>query len=68
MVPGDPHPGSIMLVRGRASDLLPTDHHRERSAVTRVLGYPGTGDLLEDYRRHARRARAVVDRVFYGAD
>lgn len=59
--------GSIMLVRGRASDLLPTDHHKERSAVARVLGYPGTGDLLEDYRRHARRARAVVDRVFYGA-
>ncbi|WP_233525960.1 bifunctional [glutamine synthetase] adenylyltransferase/[glutamine synthetase]-adenylyl-L-tyrosine phosphorylase [Actinomadura spongiicola] len=60
--------GSIMLVRGRASDLLPSDHHRERSAVTRVLGYPGPGDLLEDYSRHARRARAVVDRVFYGAD
>ncbi|MFI0444892.1 bifunctional [glutamine synthetase] adenylyltransferase/[glutamine synthetase]-adenylyl-L-tyrosine phosphorylase [Actinomadura sp. 6N118] len=60
--------GVIMLVRGRASDLLPTDHHRERSAVTRVLGYPGTGDLIEDYRRHARRARAVVDRVFYGAE
>ncbi|KAB2345469.1 bifunctional [glutamine synthetase] adenylyltransferase/[glutamine synthetase]-adenylyl-L-tyrosine phosphorylase [Actinomadura rudentiformis] len=60
--------GVIMLVRGRASDLLPTDHHRERSAVASVLGYPGTGDLLEDYRRHARRARAVVDRVFYGAE
>ncbi|MFF4237045.1 bifunctional [glutamine synthetase] adenylyltransferase/[glutamine synthetase]-adenylyl-L-tyrosine phosphorylase [Actinomadura geliboluensis] len=60
--------GAVMLVRGRASDLLPTDHHRERSAVTRVLGYPGTGDLLEDYRRCTRRARAVVDRVFYGAD
>ncbi|MFB4315607.1 bifunctional [glutamine synthetase] adenylyltransferase/[glutamine synthetase]-adenylyl-L-tyrosine phosphorylase [Actinomadura sp. 21ATH] len=58
--------GTVMLVRGRASDLLPTDHHKERSAVSRVLGYPGTGDLLEDYRRHARRARAVVDRVFYG--
>ncbi|SEF44510.1 glutamate-ammonia-ligase adenylyltransferase [Thermomonospora echinospora] len=58
--------GTMMLVRGRASDLLPTDHHKERSAVTRVLGYPGTGDLLEDYRRHARRARAVVERVFYG--
>ncbi|GAA2425505.1 bifunctional [glutamine synthetase] adenylyltransferase/[glutamine synthetase]-adenylyl-L-tyrosine phosphorylase [Actinomadura vinacea] len=57
---------TMMLVRGRASDLLPTDHHKERSAVTRVLNYPGTGDLLEDYRRHARRARAVVDRVFYG--
>ncbi|MEU8796724.1 bifunctional [glutamine synthetase] adenylyltransferase/[glutamine synthetase]-adenylyl-L-tyrosine phosphorylase [Spirillospora sp. NPDC048819] len=60
--------GAIMLVRGRASDLLPTDHHRERSAVTRVLGYPGAGDLLEDHRRHTRRARAVVDRVFYGAE
>ncbi|TDB86990.1 bifunctional [glutamine synthetase] adenylyltransferase/[glutamine synthetase]-adenylyl-L-tyrosine phosphorylase [Actinomadura sp. KC216] len=60
--------GSIMLVRGRASDLLPNDHHRERSAVARVLGYPAAGDLLEDYRRYARRARAVVDRVFYGAD
>ncbi|WP_243712946.1 bifunctional [glutamine synthetase] adenylyltransferase/[glutamine synthetase]-adenylyl-L-tyrosine phosphorylase [Actinomadura sp. 6K520] len=60
--------GAMMLVRGRASDLLPTDHHRERSAVSRVLGYPGTGDLLEDHRRHARRARAVVDRVFYGAE
>ena len=59
--------GAIMLVRGRASDLLPTDHHRERGAVTRVLGYPAAGDLLEDYRRRTRRARAVVDRVFYGA-
>ncbi|HEV7962124.1 MAG TPA: bifunctional [glutamine synthetase] adenylyltransferase/[glutamine synthetase]-adenylyl-L-tyrosine phosphorylase [Actinoplanes sp.] len=57
---------AIMLVRGRASDLLPTEHHRERSAVTRVLDYPASGDLLEDYRRHARRARAVVERVFYG--
>ncbi|WP_084265649.1 bifunctional [glutamine synthetase] adenylyltransferase/[glutamine synthetase]-adenylyl-L-tyrosine phosphorylase [Actinomadura macra] len=59
--------GAIMLVRGRASDLLPTDHLRERSAVSRVLGYRGTGELLEDHRRHARRARAVVERVFYGA-
>jgi glutamate-ammonia-ligase adenylyltransferase len=59
--------GAIMLVRGRASDVLPTDHHRERSAVARLLGYPGTGDLLEDYRRDARRARAVVERVFYGS-
>ncbi|MBC6461594.1 bifunctional [glutamine synthetase] adenylyltransferase/[glutamine synthetase]-adenylyl-L-tyrosine phosphorylase [Actinomadura sp. HBU206391] len=59
--------GVLMLVRGRPSDTLPTDHHRERSAVTRVLGYPGSGDLLEAYRRCARRARAVVERVFYGA-
>jgi glutamate-ammonia-ligase adenylyltransferase len=58
--------GVLMLVRGRASDLLPTDHLRERTAVTRVLGYAGSGDLLEDWRRHARRARAVAERVFYG--
>ncbi|WP_242901800.1 bifunctional [glutamine synthetase] adenylyltransferase/[glutamine synthetase]-adenylyl-L-tyrosine phosphorylase [Actinomadura terrae] len=60
--------GSLMLVRGRASDLLPSEHHRERTAVARVLGYPGPGDLLEDYRRRTRRARTVVERVFYGAD
>lgn len=60
--------GALMLVRGRASDLLPTEHHRERSSVARVLGYPATGDLLEEYRRCARRARTVVDRAFYGAE
>ena len=59
---------AIMLVRGRASDLLPTEHHRERSAVTRVLGYPASGALLEDHRRHARHARQVVERIFYGND
>jgi [glutamine synthetase] adenylyltransferase / [glutamine synthetase]-adenylyl-L-tyrosine phosphorylase len=57
---------AVMLVRGRASDLFPSDHHRERSAVSRLLGYSGAGDLLEDYSRRARRARAVVERVFYG--
>ncbi|MCO5991032.1 bifunctional [glutamine synthetase] adenylyltransferase/[glutamine synthetase]-adenylyl-L-tyrosine phosphorylase [Actinoallomurus spadix] len=59
---------AVMLVRGRASDLLPTEHHRERSAVARVLGYDASGEMLEDYRRHARHARAVVERVFYGDD
>lgn len=57
---------AIVLVRGRPSDLLPTDHHLERSAVSQVLGYPTAGDMLEDYRRHARRARTVVERTFYG--
>ncbi|MDN3353272.1 bifunctional [glutamine synthetase] adenylyltransferase/[glutamine synthetase]-adenylyl-L-tyrosine phosphorylase [Actinomadura sp. DC4] len=59
---------ATMLVRGRASDLLPTEHHRERSAVTSLLGYPASGALLEDYRRHARHARRVMERVFYGND
>jgi glutamate-ammonia-ligase adenylyltransferase len=59
---------AIMLVRGRPSDLLPTEHHRERSAIASILGYPSSGALLEDYRRHARHARSVVERVFYGDD
>ncbi len=57
---------ATMLVRGRASDTLPADV-RERAGVARVVGYaPGrTGDLEEDYRRITRRARGVVERVFY---
>jgi glutamate-ammonia-ligase adenylyltransferase len=32
-----------------------------------VLGYPAEaqGDFLDDYRRATRRARTVVERVFY---
>ena len=55
-----------MLVKGKAGDMLPTDA-RDLSAVAQVLGYrPGeSGTLLDDYRRVTRRARAVVERVFY---
>ena len=57
---------AAMLVRGTATDLVPTDA-RDLAAVAHVLGYrPGeSGALLEDYRRITRRARAVVERVFY---
>ena len=57
---------AVMLVRGRAADTLPS-HARELAAVARVVGYaPGqSGALVEDYRRATRRARAVVERVFY---
>ncbi|MFI1443139.1 bifunctional [glutamine synthetase] adenylyltransferase/[glutamine synthetase]-adenylyl-L-tyrosine phosphorylase [Streptomyces fructofermentans] len=59
---------AVMLVRGRAGDTFPSDG-RELAAVGRYLGYgPGhVGDMLDDYRRITRRARAVVDEVFYGA-
>jgi len=60
---------AIMLVRGRGSDSLPSDN-RELAAVAELLGY-GAGEsshLLADYRRITRRARGVVDRVFWGAD
>ena len=57
---------ATVLVRGRPADLLPTDS-RERAAVARILGYgPGeTETMVNDYQRTARRARAVVDRIFW---
>lgn len=59
---------AVMLVRGRAGDTFPSEA-RELAAVGRYLGYAeGTvGELLDDYRRTTRRARAVVDERFYGA-
>ncbi|GHF32864.1 MULTISPECIES: bifunctional [glutamine synthetase] adenylyltransferase/[glutamine synthetase]-adenylyl-L-tyrosine phosphorylase [Streptomyces] len=59
---------AVMLVRGRAGDTFPADP-RELGAVARYMGYePGhVGDMLDDYRRTTRRARAVVEELFYGA-
>ncbi|MEU9630158.1 bifunctional [glutamine synthetase] adenylyltransferase/[glutamine synthetase]-adenylyl-L-tyrosine phosphorylase [Streptomyces luteogriseus] len=58
---------AVMLVRGRAGDTFPTEP-RELAAVGRYLGYgPGhAGDMLDAYRRTARRARGVVEELFYG--
>jgi [glutamine synthetase] adenylyltransferase / [glutamine synthetase]-adenylyl-L-tyrosine phosphorylase len=58
---------AAVLVRGRASDVIPS-RHAECAAVASVLGYPpGSGqELVQDYRRAARRARAVMVRLFYG--
>ena len=59
---------AIMLVNGRPGDTLPAKH-TELTAVARLLGYP-PGDaaqsLEQDYRRAARRARAVMEPLFYG--
>jgi len=59
---------AIMLVRGRPGDALPA-RHGELTAVARLLGYP-PGDaaqaLEQDYRRAARRARTVMEPLFYG--
>jgi glutamate-ammonia-ligase adenylyltransferase len=59
---------AVMLVRGRAGDTFPTES-RELAAVGRYLGYgPGhVGDMLDAYRRTARRARGVMESLFYGA-
>ncbi|MFF4904133.1 bifunctional [glutamine synthetase] adenylyltransferase/[glutamine synthetase]-adenylyl-L-tyrosine phosphorylase [Streptomyces sp. NPDC001260] len=58
---------AVMLVRGRAGDTFPSDG-RELAAVGRYLGFGDgmVGDMLDAYRRTARRARSVVDDLFYG--
>ena len=56
----------LFLRAGRTRDSLPTDPV-EATAVARSLGYdlaPRTA-LREEYRRVTRRARRVVERVFY---
>ncbi|MEU7891790.1 bifunctional [glutamine synthetase] adenylyltransferase/[glutamine synthetase]-adenylyl-L-tyrosine phosphorylase [Nonomuraea sp. NPDC049152] len=57
---------AMMLVKGRAGDMVPADAH-ERRLIARTLGYPpdGSEDFVDDYRRVTRRARQVVERVFY---
>jgi glutamate-ammonia-ligase adenylyltransferase len=59
---------AITLVRDKAEDQLPTQG-AELLGVGRTLGYPpgfDPGRLVDDWRRTARRARRVVERVFYG--
>ncbi len=58
---------ALVHVTGRATDVMPTDA-RTRESVARLLGYPpgGTAALAEHYARATRRARRVVQQVFYG--
>jgi glutamate-ammonia-ligase adenylyltransferase len=56
-----------MLVYDKAEDQLP---HQGvlLVAVGRAMGYPAgfdPGQLVDDYRRAARRARRVVEEIFY---
>ena len=57
---------AITLVTGKSGDQLPRDA-RERAAVASILDY-GSGhsdEMVNDYLRTTRRARAVVDRIFW---
>ena len=58
---------ALTLVRGKPTDQLPTSG-RELVAVASVLGHPQTdpGEVVDEYRRVTRRARAVVERSFGG--
>ncbi|WP_145742432.1 bifunctional [glutamine synthetase] adenylyltransferase/[glutamine synthetase]-adenylyl-L-tyrosine phosphorylase [Saccharopolyspora dendranthemae] len=58
---------AVMLVRGKPGDQLPK-HVQERVAVAAALGYPAevdTGEVVDDYLRVTRHARAVVEGIFY---
>ena len=57
---------ALYLLRLRDVDRLPDAEGTERLA--RALGYGrgGRQDLEEDYKRHTRHVRQVMDRVFYG--
>ncbi|MGW4116835.1 bifunctional [glutamine synthetase] adenylyltransferase/[glutamine synthetase]-adenylyl-L-tyrosine phosphorylase [Actinosynnema sp. NPDC004786] len=58
---------AVMLVRGKAADQLPTVG-RDLAAVASAMGHAGDpGGFLDAYRRTTRRARAVVERIFYGS-
>ncbi len=59
---------AVFLVRGRPGDQLPRPGP-ELVGVARACGYgpdEDAGRFVDDYRRVTRRARGVVERVFYG--
>jgi glutamate-ammonia-ligase adenylyltransferase len=57
---------AVVLATGRPSDVLPSALP-DLAATAMVLGYPADSaqDLVQDWRRAARRGRAVMERVFY---
>jgi glutamate-ammonia-ligase adenylyltransferase len=58
---------AIMLWKGRPSDLPPTNF-RDLDGIARLAGYPpaSAARMDDDYQRVTRRARGVVERLFYG--
>lgn len=58
---------ATMLVRGKASDQLPTSARELAAVATAVTGQTERepGQFVDEYRRTMRRARAVIERVFY---
>ena len=54
-----------MLSRSKANDQIPTDIN-ELSAIAFTLNQKSHAQLIEDYRRITRRARLVMEKIFYG--
>jgi [glutamine synthetase] adenylyltransferase / [glutamine synthetase]-adenylyl-L-tyrosine phosphorylase len=59
---------AVMLVKGRSGDSLPTDM-AELSGLAAVVR-PGSAptEVTDEYLRVTRRARAVMERIFYGEE
>ena len=60
---------AIVLVKARPGDMVPSDVN-ELAAIAAVLGRRGASvdQLRDDYLRLTRRARAVMERIFYGEE
>ncbi|HEX6451050.1 MAG TPA: bifunctional glutamine-synthetase adenylyltransferase/deadenyltransferase, partial [Trebonia sp.] len=59
---------ALTLVSGRPGDSLPVPQ-RELTPVARLMNFGGESpaqSLEQEYRRTARRARTVMERLFYG--
>lgn len=58
---------AIVLVKGRASDVVPKDM-QDLGRIAQLLGYgPRSGQaLMDDYRKATRRSRHVTMRLLYG--
>lgn len=55
----------LMLARNKPSNQIPTQVNDLR-ALTFALGEHSHAELVEDYRRTTRRARSVMEQIFYG--
>lgn len=55
----------LMLAKNKPTDQIPTQVGDLR-ALTFVLGEDSYAELMEDYRRTTRRARSVMEQIFYG--
>ncbi|MGI8613312.1 MAG: bifunctional [glutamine synthetase] adenylyltransferase/[glutamine synthetase]-adenylyl-L-tyrosine phosphorylase [Nocardioidaceae bacterium] len=57
---------AVLLVRGAAADAVPSAA-RDRAGMAYLLGYGTSGGeaMVDDHLRATRRARAVVDRLFW---
>lgn len=58
---------AMAVTFGKPQDSLPTSG-LDLALLSHVRGFSSGAALLEDYRKHARRARQVAERVVYGKE